>query len=77
MQISHPKIEIAKKQIYDILNEHLDGATKIFVTHRLHLIDLKGCRWICIEDGSICEDDNSKMLLLKSTKFKTIMRAQK
>ncbi len=61
---------LSEKKIYDILNEHLDGVTKILVTHRLHLIDLKGYRVIYIEDGSICEDENSKKLLMKNTKFK-------
>ena len=61
---------LSEKRIYDILNEQLYGVTKVIVTHRLQLIDLQGYRIIYIEDGRICEDDNSEKLLLKNTKFK-------
>ncbi|HEO1201134.1 TPA: ABC transporter ATP-binding protein [Streptococcus agalactiae] len=61
---------LSEKRIYDILDEQLDGVTKVIVTHRLQLIDLQGYRIIYIEDGRICEDDNSEKLLLKNTKFK-------
>lgn len=60
----------SEKKIYDILDEQLDGVTKVIVTHRLQLIDLEGYRIIYIEDGRICEDDNSKKLLLNNAKFK-------
>ena len=61
---------LSEKRIYDILDKQLDGVTKVIVTHRLQLINLQGYRIIYIEDGRICEDDNSEKLLLKNTKFK-------
>lgn len=59
------------------MNEQLDGVTKVIVTHRLQLIDLQGYRIIYIEDGRICEDDNSEKLLLKNTKFKNFYENSK
>ena len=54
---------LSEKKIYDILDKQLDGVTKVIVTHRLQLINLQGYRIIYIEDGRICEDDNSKKLV--------------
>lgn len=66
----------SEKKIYKILDEQLtNDVTKILVTHRLHLLDIDDYRIIYIENGVVCEDDTSKVLLSKNTKLKKFYKS--